>query len=284
LNPNSGGKEMDYISKKLGFSITLPEGWKVDEETLSAEVDKGEIGWEEAYERFQKTFPDSGLSFEEFKAGPKELSVEEAYKMSKAGLERMGVGIVSFDEFKDIYEYEQEEKRERARKRQEMDEMMIGYFDASLHNEEICEREREEGKESIRKTKEEEQKRGFVGLTYDEQYQLYCPPTVEVTKYQLKRPMTPLELYQLDKGTRPLAAPGSSRPWRGIVIDGLKGEKYCYGTGWGGRLRGEDSMHLNIYLVDGPIGWIISCSCSGPFFERWKGTFVRIIESFHRLK
>jgi len=41
---------MDYISKKLGFSITLPEGWKVDEETLSPEVDKGEIAWEEAYE------------------------------------------------------------------------------------------------------------------------------------------------------------------------------------------------------------------------------------------
>jgi len=147
---------MDYISKKLGFSITLPEGWKVDEETLSAEVEKGEIDCEEAYERFQKIFPDSEISFEEFKTGPKEPSVEEAYEMSKARLERMGVGIVSFDEFKDIYEYEQEEKRVRARKRQEMDDMMIGYLDASLHNEEICEREREEGKESIRKIKEEE--------------------------------------------------------------------------------------------------------------------------------
>jgi len=272
---------MDYISKKLGFSITLPEGWEIDEETLSAEIEKGEIDWEEAYERFQKIFPESEISFEEFKTGPKELSVEEAYEMSKARLERMGVGIVSFDEFKDIYEYEQEEKRERARKRQEMDDMMIGYFNASLHNEEICEREREEGKESIRKIKEEERRRGLVGLTYDEQYQLYCPPTVEVTKYQLKRPMTPLELYQLDKGTRPLAGWGS-RPWRGIVVDGLRGEKYYYSDG--GRLLEEHYMHLNVYLVDGSTGWIISCFCSAPFFERWKKTFTRIIESFHRLK
>lgn len=148
-----------------------------------------------------------------------------------------------------------------------MDERMIGYFDASLHNEEICEREWEEGRERIRKMKEKEQKRGFVGLTYDEQYQLYCPPCVEVTRYQLKRPMTPLELYQLDKGTRPLAQWGR-RPWRGIVVDGLKGEKYYYGNGLRGRLRGVGSMHLNVYLVDGPTGWIISCSCSAPFFKK----------------
>jgi|GEM_PF-1857771 len=275
---------MDYNSKKLGFSITLPEDWKVDEETLSAEVEKGEIAWEEAYERFQKVFPDSELSFEEFKARPKELSVEEAYEREKAELERMGTGIVDFEEFKEIYYEEQEGKRERARKRQEMDEMMIGYFDASLHNEEICKQEWEEGREGIRMMKEKEEKRGLVGLTYDEQYQLYCPPVVEVTKYQLKRPMTPLELYQLDKATRPLALTGS-RPWRGIIVDGLRGEKYYYGNGWWGRLRGGvGSMHLSVYLVDGPTGWIISCSCSAPFFERWKRTFVRIIESFHRLK
>lgn len=94
---------MDYTSEKLGFSITLPEGWKVDEETLSAEVEKGEIAWEEAYERFQKTFPDSELRFEEFKAGPKELSVEEAYERQKAEFEEMGIGIVDFEEFKENY-------------------------------------------------------------------------------------------------------------------------------------------------------------------------------------
>lgn len=269
---------MDYISRKLGFFITLPEGWKVDEETLLAETK--EVNREEVYAFFQKMFPDAGLGFEEFKAGPKEISVEEAYEREKAEFERMGVSIVSFNKFKEIYEERQKKKRERERKRQEMDEMMIGYFNASLHNEEICEREREEGRERIRKIKEEE-KRGLVGLTYDERYQLYCPPAVEVTKYQLKRSMTPLELYQLDKGTRPSPIT-DSRPWQGIVVDGLKGEKYYYSDG--GRLIEERIKHLNVYLVDGLTGWIISCFCSTPFFKRWKGTFVQIIESFHRLK
>ena len=110
---------------------------------------------------------------------------------------------------------------------------------------------------------------------------MYCPPTVEVTKYQLKRGMTPLELYQLDKGTRPLAIWGN-RPSRGIVVDGLKGEKYYYSNT--GRLPDERIMHLNVYLVDGLTGWLISCFCSEPFFKTWKETFVQIIESFHRLK
>ena len=271
---------MDYISKKLGFAITLPEDWEVEEEFLLAEVE--EANPEEAYKRFREIFPDSEISFEEFKTGPKEPSVEEAYEMSKARLERMGVGIVSFDEFKDIYEYEQEEKRERVRKQREMSEMRVGYFGAALRNEEICKREREEGKENIRRQKEKWEKKGWVNLRYDEQFQLYCPPSIEVIKYQLKESMTPLKLYELDKETCSFAKWRGARPWQGITIDGLTGEKYYYSSE--GSLPEERTKHLNVYLVDRPTGWIISCFCSEPFFKRWKGTFVKTIESFHRLK
>jgi hypothetical protein len=232
---------MNYTSRKLGCSIELPSGWTIDEETLVAETKQRTR--EEAYEAFRRAFPDVNVSFEEFGAGPQQPSVEEAYRREKAHLEEIGLGIVSFEEFTEIWAYEQQQKREQAQNRLKLEEMMVGYLDASLHS----------------------------GAEF--------PPTAEIIKYLLEDVMTPLELYELDRGSRPLALEGN-RPYRGMVVDGLRGEKYYYSPSW----RGHDRPRFcKVYLADSSTGWIISCFCNYWVFKEWKSTFTEIISSFHRV-
>jgi hypothetical protein len=301
----SGNKKYaNYSSNKLGFSISIPSNWKVNTGGLEAEPGLSREG---AYEAFRQTFPDSSMTLEEFKqqseqprrpASPKEayeklleeqrasalsfekfnkiydedrkkayksffetclgtptdediekeyvsrdLSAEKAYKRLMKNPETF---LISFEEFEQQYKEEQERKRERGKKREELSQMEEGYFEASPPD--------------------------------DENY-----PSVEVTKLNLTRSMSPLELYQLDKLSHEEALQGI-RPSKEITVDGLQGVKYycIYDTG---ETRNETEMpkYFNVYLIEEQTGWIITCSCLTKVFSKYKEVFTKIISSFRRI-
>lgn len=199
---------------------------------------------EEVYEVFRQTFPDSTMSLEDFKKAGKPPTAEEAYEE----LSEEEKTLVRFPEFKEQYEWEQEQEREKERKRAELIQIE-GYFGAS-------------------------------SSTDKDDY-----PSVEVTRLKLTRPMTPLELYQLDKpGPDPIAVPWGNRPSKGVIVDGLQGVKYYYIFNTGEtRYTAEMPKFFNVYLAEGQIGWIISCSCIARAFSKYKSIFTTIVDSFRRI-
>ena len=306
MKGEKGSKNKNYISRKLGFSISIPPNWKVNTDRLE---DEPSPSLEEVYKMLlEKLGEDSIMSFEEFKRqateSPKEKEVpaEEAYekllkeerskaikikefkkiyeqdkkKAYKMFFEKLlgmppdkmieelaarelyaeeaytrlmtdpEMFLISFTEFKKQYEWEQEHRREAERRRDELAQMEVGYFEASPPD--------------------------------DKDYL-----SVEVTKLKLTRSMTPLELYQLDK-PNPEDVPWGNRPSKGIIVDGLQGIKYYY-IFYTGETRNMNNMpqFFNVYLIEQEIGWIISCSCIARAFPRYKNIFTRIIGSFHRI-
>jgi len=294
-----------YTSSKLRFSISIPSDWRVNTDRLEAEPGPG---WEEAYKTFRQTFLDSAMTLEEFKKqatepprekevpakeayeellkeerakaikieefkkiykqdkkqayrtffekllgmppdeiieelAARKLSAEEAYTRLMAAPETF---LVSFVEFKEQYEREQEQRRKAERRREELAQIEEGYLEASP--------------------------------LIDKDY-----PSAEVTKLKLTRPMTPLELYQLDKPS-PEAVPWGNRPSKGITVDGLQGVKYYYIFDTG-EIRNMNDMteFFNVYLTEGQTGWIISCSCIARAYPKYKGIFITIIDSFRRV-
>lgn len=299
-------KYMTYTSSKLKFSLSFPADWRVTTDMLQIESDG--ITLEQAYADFQKMFPDSGVSLEDYRREvdewepQREIPAEEAYqrlleeerakaarfKEFKKAYERdrrqayrlffeklLGTPLdeeikalasrqlsaenayngliedpqtflVSFSEFKEQYEWDQRERRASEEKRAKLSQMEQGLFEASHPNSEDA-------------------------------------PSVEVTKLKLTKPMTALELYQLDKPP-PEHVPTGSRPSKGIDVDGLHGVKYYYVFDTGDtRKIWEMPKFFNIYLVDNDTGWIISCSCKDEAFKNYKPVFERIIGSFRRI-
>jgi len=238
----------------LGFSISIPSNWGIYADRLEEKVTL-----EEVYNLFQQKFPDFAKTFEEFKQKvglPEEFpSAKEAYQelleelrasareVYKRLMENPETFLISFEEFEQRYAEEQERRREYERRREELSQMEEGYFQA---------------------------------LPPD----LEGYPSVEVTKLKLTRPMTPLELYQLDRPDPDVVRWGN-RPSRGITVDGLQGIKY-YCTFYTGDPR-KIPKFLNIYLAEEKVGWIISCSCLVKAFPKYKGIFTKIISSFHRI-
>lgn len=304
-----GSKNISYISRKLGFSISILPNWEVNTDKLEEEPIPN---LEEAYKRYkmllEKLGKDSIMSFEEFKRQatepPKEKEVptkeayekllenvkskaieikefKKIYKQDKKKAYRMffekllgmppdemleelsakkisaeeaytrliadpEMFLVSFTEFKEQYEWEQEQRREEERRRDELAQMEEGYFEASPLD--------------------------------DKDY-----PSVEITKLKLTRSITPLELYKLDK-PNPEVVPWGNHPSKGIKVDSLQGIKYYYIFDTG-ETRNMNDMpkFFNVYLIEDEIGWIISCSCIARAFPRYKEIFTHIIGSFHRI-
>jgi len=173
----------------------------------------------------------------------RDLSAEEAYKRLIKDPETF---LISFEEFDQQYKKEQECQREQERRKEELSQMEEGYFEASPPD--------------------------------DENY-----PSVEVTKLNLSRSMSPLELYQLDK-PNPEAVPWGNRPSKGISVDSLQGVKYYYILDTGEtRNMAEMPQFFNVYLIEEQAGYIITCSCLTKVFPKYKEIFTKIITSFRRI-
>ena len=294
-----------YTSSKLKFSISFPAEWEVTTDMLQIESDG--ITLEQTYAAFQKMFPDSEMSLENYRREvnewepQREIPAEEAYqtlleeerakaarfKEFKKAYERdrrqayrlffekllgtppdEGIGalasrelsameahnrlmedpetfLVSFPEFKEQYEWDLQQRRQAEDKRAELAQMEMGFLEASLPNSED-------------------------------------DPSVDVTKLKLTKPMTALELYELDKPPSE-QVPTGSRPSKGVDVDGLHGVKYYYVFDIG-ETRKISEMHkfFNVYLAQNDEGWIISCLCKEAVFRKYKAIFDRIITSFRR--
>jgi len=296
-----------YTSSMLKFTISFPADWRVTTGALQTESDG--ITVEQAYAAFQKTFPQSGMSLEDYRREvnewevQREVSAEEAYqrlleeerakavkfqRFEKAyehdrrqayrlffekllgmppdeeieALASMELSateaynhlmedpetfLVSFPEFKERYEWDLQQRRQVEEKRAELAQMEMGFFEASPPN---------------------------SGLD---------DPNIEVTKLKLAKPMTPLELYELDK-LSPEQVPTGSRPSKGIAVDGLHGVKYYYVFNTGEtKIMWEMPKFFNVYLAENDEAWIISCSCIERAFNKYKPVFERIIGSFRRI-
>ena len=293
-----------YTSSKLKFSISFPAEWEVTTDMLQIESDG--ITLEQAYAAFQKMFPGSRMSLEDYRKEvdewepQREIPAEEAYQrlleeeQAKAakfkefkkayererrqayrlffekllgtppdeGIEALAsrelsameahnrliedpeTFLVSFPEFKERYEWDLQQRRQAKEKRAELAQMEMGVFEASLPNSED-------------------------------------DPSVEVTKLKLTKPMTALELYELDKPSEQVLR--GSRPSKGVDVDGLHGVKYYYVFDTGEtRKISEMPKFFNVYLAQNDEGWIISCSCKEAVFRKYKAIFDRIITSFRR--
>jgi hypothetical protein len=293
-----------YTSSKLGFSISIPSNWEVNEDRLEAEPGPG---WEEVYKHFGQAFPDSTMTLEEFKQQVEQprrpVSAQEAYKKL---LEEQRASALSFEKFKKIYE----EDKKKAYKA--FFETCLGiptdediekeYVSRDLYAEEAYKRLMEDPetflisfeefeqqyKEEQERQREQERKREKLSQMEEGYFEASSPddenyPSVEVTKLRLTRIMTPLELYQLDK-PRPEAVPWGNRPSKGITVNGLQGIKYYYIFDTGEtRNMSEMPQFFNIYLTEGQTGWIISCSCLAKVFPKYKEIFTKIISSFRRI-
>jgi len=291
---------MKNVSSRLGFSIAIPSDWIVNEDSVGHEPAPS---LEQRYEMFQRMFPDSTFSLEEYKKyeeethrlyrkrdtaeeayqkllnserakaskmgkfkkvyeqdrktayrmffdkllgmpanekldklASRELSAEEAYSGLMADPETF---LVDFETFKWQYEAEQEALDEERRRKQGLEEMQQGLFEAAPSVD-----------------------RDFA--------------SVEVVKLKLKRPMTAIELYELDK-PRPTVTLWGARPSKTITVDRIPAVGYYFIPDTG------DIKFLNVYLTQGITGWIISCSCKVNAFPKYKGVFNEIIHSFRRI-
>ncbi len=107
--------------------------------------------------------------------------------------------------------------------------------------------------------------------------------SVEVAKFELTKPMTAIELYELDKPPNE-QVPIGNRPSKGIDLDGLHGVKYYYVFNTGEKNKmWEMPKFFNVYLTENKVGWIISCSCKEGAFKNYKPVFESIISSFQRI-
>jgi len=94
----------NYVSSKLGFSISIPSNWRVNADRLETE----EPNWEEAYKTFQQAFPDSAMTLEDFKKQTteaprkKEVPAEEAHENILKELRAKVIKIREFKKIEDI--------------------------------------------------------------------------------------------------------------------------------------------------------------------------------------
>jgi len=161
-------------------------------------------------------------------------------------MEEHGANLVDFLEFKKIYEQHIDDQIQWARKRDELEQMMTGVFEATPVD-------------------SDDEELGVL-----------------VTKLKLSKSMTALELYNLDKPL-PEDVPWGNRPSKGINVDGLHGVKYYYVLDTGETTNGQElPKYFNVYLAESGEGWIISCTCKVRSYDNYKPFFDRIIGSFRR--
>ena len=300
-----------YTSSKLKFTISFPAHWRVDSDILETESDSATF--EQAYAAFQKTFPDSGMSLEDYRRelhkceAQREVSAKKAYQRL---LKEERAKVVKFVEFKKVYECNRlqayrlffekllgtpvDEEMEALASRElsakevynflmedpqtfliEFEEFKYNY-DASFHA------KRASAENDMRL------QRMMVGL-----FQIAPPDNenedeinIEVTKLRLTNSFTALDLYNLDKQPSE-TVPWGNRPSKGIVVDGLQGVLYYYLFDTGDPLS-EEPVFFNVYLTEKDEGWIISCSCKygDSYFKTFiknKPVFKRIVSSFKRI-
>ena len=118
-------------------------------------------------------------------------------------------------------------------------------------------------------------------------------PVLEVTKLHMDRPLTALEIYELDKHL-PEIVPWGNRPSKRLTVDGLSGVVYYFTMDTGERpltraiCRAQPAF-FNVYLAEGLEGWVLSCQsrCGEAYlkaFHKYKPLFRRIVGSFRRLR
>lgn len=290
-------KYVTYASSKLKFSISFPSGWRVNTDRLETEPGPN---WEEAYETFRQTFPDSATTIEEFKQqaeqSPRQIDAVEAYEKLLKELKAL---VMGFEEFKKIYEKDKKraykeffeiysdvpsdevienEYASRDLSGKEAYKMLIKDLETLI----VSFEEFKDNYENDQERRREELAQMGVGYFEVSSYDDEDYPSVEVTKLKLTRPMTPLEIYQLDK-PNPEAVPWGNRPSTGITVDGLRGIKYYYILDTGEtRVMTEMPRFFNVYLTENKLGWIISCSCKEGVFHKYKPIFTHIVSRFRR--
>ena len=198
-----------YVSNELKFKISFPVDWSICDAGIDTEIDESRL--ENIFTSFQKTFPDSEMTFYDFKRG-----------------------------------IEENEKKISQYQNNEISEVGLVTFATTLSN-----------------------------SAHD--------PTVDVVKLKLARPMTAIELYEMDKPPWE-HVPMGSRPNTAIDVDGLNGIKYyfVFNTGETSNIT-EMPKFFNVYFTERCEGWIISCSCVEESFINYKPIFERIIRSFERI-
>ena len=68
MREKKGSKDVNYTSRKLGFSISVPSGWKVSADRLGEEPSPSLEETYRGYKRFSEELgEDSIMGFEEFK-------------------------------------------------------------------------------------------------------------------------------------------------------------------------------------------------------------------------
>jgi len=290
-------KYITYTSRKLNFSISFPSDWNVYTDRLETEPGPS---WEEAYETFRHTVPDSATTIEEFKQQVEQplgqISAEEVYEKL---LEKLKSSAMDFEEFKKIYERDKkiaykeffetclvvppDEVIEKEYSIRSLSAKKA--YKILMENPETFFVSFEKFKENYKEDQEQRREKlaqmelGYFEVSpYDKKDDLF----VEVTKLKLTRPMTPLELYQLDK-PNPEVVPWGNRPSMGITVDNLHGIKYYYILDIGEtRVITEMPRFFNIYLTENKLGWIISCSCKAGVFRKYKPIFTHIVSRFRR--
>jgi len=106
--------------------------------------------------------------------------------------------------------------------------------------------------------------------------------SLDVVKIEFDSPIAdPIELYELDKRPQEEVMWGN-RPSRKVNVDGMSGIKY-YFIPYGLSANSAHWLkYYNLYLVDGNMGWIISCMCEVRFFVKYKPIFDKMVLSFER--
>jgi hypothetical protein len=102
---------------------------------------------------------------------------------------------------------------------------------------------------------------------------------VEVSKFELREPMSSEELYLLQKpGQKNLQ--WGTRPHRHFSVDGMDAVRfYCIWT-WTGV--GWNEHQFSTYMAEGLTGWVIDCWSEVMKKDDLKPLFERIISSFKR--
>ncbi len=299
-----------YTSSKLKFAISFPADWRVTTDTLRTESDG--ITLEQAYAAFQRMFPKSGMSLEDYRRkvdereAPKEVSAEEAYQRL---LEEERAKAVEFQKFTKTYE------RDRRQAYRLFVEKLLGTppteeiealasrnlsateaYDRLMANPETFlvsfPEFKEQYEQDLRQCWRHAENRASLAQMEWGLFQVSPSNSdedevsAEVTKLKLTNPMAALKLYELDKPPPEQVPTGTgSRPSKGMVVDGLHGVAYyfLFNTGETNEMR-EMPKFFNVYLAENDEGWIIACSCKAGTFNKYKPVFKRIIGSFRRIE
>jgi hypothetical protein len=101
-------------------------------------------------------------------------------------------------------------------------------------------------------------------------------PEIEISRYQLKRPLDAISFYAASKPSQSALSQGK-RPSHVYLIDGMEAIRfYC-------QFAGEPARKAFFYFAAADtIGWQFDCWADTSHFDRLKPIFIQITESFQR--